>query len=314
MLAILTCACAPAFAPTNYAARNHSAFVAEWDEYVLEAKAGAPRGLQADCVPRRYAATGTFMGTAVLFHGYSACPQQYFGMARLLSAQGYDVILPLNPGHGNALSATPNKRQLSSTTKGMVLCLSGCDGGVDDVDGLPTEPGLYASFVDRINGIMALSTGVRIVAGLSVGASLAAAAGEAIDSNGAPMYSRQLIMSPMLRLHKWINDDAVTVLNDIPIVRSMYTGWPGCYVERETGRAGFCSFQIANGVAARDFGLSTLKRLKAPRGTTVTVLYDNADDVVSTAEVRKLAGTTRSSLDQQGDAGPRRADPTDGSC
>lgn len=178
-----------------------------------------------------------------------------------------------------------------------MLCIKGCIGGVDDVEGLPTEPSTYQPFVQRINRIVALSPGVRLVAGLSLGASLAAAAGEAVDSSGRALYTRQLIINPMLHLHP-LKDIATTALNQNRLTRATFVGIPNCYTERETGRAGFCSYTIANGAAARDFGLSTLARLKAPNGTSVAVLYDEADDVVSTVPIRQLAAKYRAELGQ----------------
>lgn len=271
---------------------NPPGFIAAWNSYVSDTKAGARHGLQSDCIPRRFAATnGTaFRGTAVLFHGFTACPQQYFQLAKLLAATGYDVLLPLLPGHGNTVTGASNqshvqRRQLSMG--GTLFCVAGCLGSIDDVEGLPTEPGGYQMFVDRINAIVLLSSGMRVVAGLSVGASLAAAAGQAVDGSGRALYTRQLILSPMLRLASALEDLTVTTLNRLRLGREFYLGGPGCYAERDAqgGRAGFCSYKFAQGAAARDFGLATLANLTAPNGTTVAVLYDQADDVVSTAKV-----------------------------
>ena len=40
-------------------------------------------------------------GLPVLFHGFSACPQQWDLISPLLAKRGFDVLMPLNPGHGN---------------------------------------------------------------------------------------------------------------------------------------------------------------------------------------------------------------------
>jgi alpha-beta hydrolase superfamily lysophospholipase len=55
-------------------------------------------------VPRHYAPTKRSSGVVVLFHGFSACPQQYDVLGPLIAAEGFDVLLPLTPGHGNALN------------------------------------------------------------------------------------------------------------------------------------------------------------------------------------------------------------------
>lgn len=49
-----------------------------WDAYVRETTSGA--ALQEGCVPKEFSPpTGTkYKGVAILFHGFTACPQQYF--------------------------------------------------------------------------------------------------------------------------------------------------------------------------------------------------------------------------------------------
>merc|ERR1719247_1883204 len=117
-------------------------------------------------MPRRIEATGEYVGTAVLFHGYSACPQQFFAMAPALAAKGFDVLLPLNPGHGNSLDAPE---------PGWVKCLTGCEmpdgseGRRDNTEGIPTSPRQWQAFVDKINDIAKLAPGKRVVAGISIG-------------------------------------------------------------------------------------------------------------------------------------------------
>ena len=53
--------------------------------------------------------------------------------------------------------------------------------------------------------------------------------------------------------------------------------------------AGICTFKVDNAVAAADFGDLTLDNLKMPPNTSVAVLYDQGDPVVSTTSVRALA-------------------------
>ena len=111
-----------------------------------------------------------------------------------------------------------HQRQLSSAGGGTVVCLHGCVGGVDDMSGMPTEPSGYRPFVDRINAIANLSAGERVVGGLSMGANLAAAAGEAVDAAGQPLYTRQLILNPMLHLHL-LQDAALTAFDHNRLAR-----------------------------------------------------------------------------------------------
>ena len=66
------------------ATHQSSALISKWDEYVRDVKAAAPRGLQSDCIPRRFAATSAFVGTAVLFHGFRSAILFRTGRAILL--------------------------------------------------------------------------------------------------------------------------------------------------------------------------------------------------------------------------------------
>ena len=61
-----------------------------------------PEGIQTDCLPKQWPADSsvTYKGTVMLLHGFTACPQQYFETQAYLTAQGYNVLAPLLPGHG----------------------------------------------------------------------------------------------------------------------------------------------------------------------------------------------------------------------
>ena len=128
------------------------------------------------------------------------------------------------------------------------------------------------------------------MAGISLGGGLAAAAGEAhFFGRDAPLYARQLILNPLLQA-RWKEDALVKALNANPLTRFGFVGWgPGCRHERSLGRAGICTFQIANLAAARDFGYNLVSNLTAAKnGADVAVIYDQADPVVRTSTVRKL--------------------------
>lgn len=255
--------------------------VFKWNNYVKETiEISHPYGLQESCVPRRFPATAPYRGTAVLFHGYSACPQQYFYLAPLLNARGFDVLLPLNPGHGDAMNRT--------NIQG--ICFANCSGPLDFNQGVPNTTATYADFVTSINEIMATAAGEKVVAGLSVGGGLAAFAGQALRSGSSEaLYSRQLIMNPILKMSTVEEDLVVVLMGTLPFVRNFFAGWgPGCRRERALGRGGFCTFQTKMCACARDFGWETYKNLEMPYNTQVTVMYDNADPVINTATARGL--------------------------
>ena len=252
-----------------------------WNAYVNNSAAAAKYGLQEACKPRRVAATQPYRGTALLFHGFSACPQQYFALAPLLAAQGFDVLLPLTPGHGNAV----NHSGIPSADH----CIYGCDHveQVDDTTGLPNTTVGYALFVHRMNDIMQHATGERVVAGLSLGGALAAAAA----NSELNIFARTLVMNPLLKLSNALEDYGEQLLDLVPGVRQKYAGWGHeCTMERQHGRAGICTFRVDQAAAARNFGYATLRSMRrAAPGSDVAVIYDHQDNTVSTASARNLS-------------------------
>eukprot|EP00656_Telonema_subtile_P042119 TRINITY_DN4756_c0_g5_i1.p1 TRINITY_DN4756_c0_g5~~TRINITY_DN4756_c0_g5_i1.p1 ORF type:complete len:381 (-),score=92.40 TRINITY_DN4756_c0_g5_i1:113-1255(-) len=267
---------------------------AAWVRYLNHSAVAAKRGLQSGCVPRRFRAQGPYRGMVVLFHGFSACPQQYDDLGPLLAAAGVEVLVPLIPGMGNQFddTAPPAPRWKCP--------LNDCSGALDDVSGLPTAAQGYAEFAAQINAIAQLGAPPRSIAGLSVGGALAAYAGQA-TLNGSALYSRQLIMNPMLVGANKRAEAVLRVLNGNPVSRELWLGWgEGCRRERAMGRAGICTFHVDNTMAAGLFGeRNTLEQLAPVQNASVLVLYDQADPVVDTAAVRRLATKYR----QQGSAG-----------
>jgi len=259
---------------------SQTSFENAWNEYVDSVTIG--NDLQEACVPRKLSAeTETKRGVVVLFHGFSACPQQWDLIAPLLTEKGFDVLMPLNPGHGNSLK-DPGSR---------LRCLYGCDGPTDNVTGFPVIVDEWIDYVNTINNIVSMSSGYHAVGGLSVGGTLAASAGLARNQDGTHIYSRQLIMNPMIELHG-IVDTALSILSHLPYIKDDFVGWgPGCREERANGRGGVCTFKVVNGKAARDFGQGVLSKSSKDLNSTVTtaVLYDRNDPVVNVDYVRKLA-------------------------
>eukprot|EP00316_Scyphosphaera_apsteinii_P004577 CAMPEP_0119319354 /NCGR_PEP_ID=MMETSP1333-20130426/49159_1 /TAXON_ID=418940 /ORGANISM="Scyphosphaera apsteinii, Strain RCC1455" /LENGTH=493 /DNA_ID=CAMNT_0007325739 /DNA_START=352 /DNA_END=1830 /DNA_ORIENTATION=+ len=78
------------------------AYLAAWDEYTSDILA-RPEGVQEACKPMRFPARAPYRGVAVLFHGFTSCPQEMALLAPPLSNHGFDVIMPLNAGHGNSI-------------------------------------------------------------------------------------------------------------------------------------------------------------------------------------------------------------------
>jgi len=190
-----------------------------WKTYTDEVNAevdanGKVVQIQKGCQPIRVpASTPKTLGVVVLFHGYTACPQQFMnfersvdghtetaGLASRLSKAGYDVLLPLLPGHGRMPKVNPKwtagrKDPLPETEANRFPA-------IDDSDGLPAplpsgdqlEGSKYTALVRKMNAIMAKVTPPnRVVGGISVGAVLATQA--TIEAKEKP-YTRALIAAP----------------------------------------------------------------------------------------------------------------------
>jgi len=167
-------------------------------------------------------------------------------------------------------------------------CLFGCSGAVDDSTNLPSDPGAYSSFTDRINSVVALAPGERAIAGLDLGGAIAARAGQEVDAGGVPLYHRQLLVRPLFGLWSLV-DPLVSFIAMVGHGESYFGFGDECQYEREAGRGGLCTFQMRNLAAARDFGAQTLKGLTAARGTEVAVLLAKGDTVVSNNLGREAA-------------------------
>lgn len=259
-----------------------------WSAYLTEVQANATNGLQENCLPRRFPPVGAYRGTALLYHGYSACPQQFDEFAPLLAAAGYDVLVPLIPGMGNHFnnSESPPPRWKCP--------LDDCNGPLDHVEGLPIEPQGYVDFSGSMNAILRLAPAPRVVSGISVGATLAAFGGQEVFQ-GKALYDRQLILNPMLKGADKKEEMELRALNTNPLTRKLWFGWgTGCRKERAGGRAGICTFMVENAMAAGDFGCYiTLGELKAAPNSSVAVLYDQGDPVVLTSSIRDLTAKYR---------------------
>lgn len=101
-------------------------YVEAWNAYARKTKSEAPGAtLQEGCAPLRIEGTKPIKGVVVLFHGYSACPQQYDLLGPEIASRGFDVLLPLNPGHGYA-SVDLVTHTLSLSVVALTSCVCVC--------------------------------------------------------------------------------------------------------------------------------------------------------------------------------------------
>ncbi len=194
--------------------------------------------LQKGCQPFYKLAKGKTVGSVMLFHGFTACPQQYEEIAGLLSNNGYNVFVPLLPGHGK----TPIRVQGKFTDESTKL------PDVKSTD-------IYTNFSRTMGGLLKDEPGTKVAGGLSVGGVIAA---KAILEN-PDVYKRGFLMAPFFNAA-----GSVSLL--LPalggLVPNKEHGWgEGCEKERSLGRAGYCNFKITHVAAVRKFGLDTLKKI-----------------------------------------------------
>jgi len=130
------------------------------------------------------------------------------------------------------------------------------------------------------------------VVGLSLGGGLATAAGATTSPAGTPLFTRQLILNPLLALSNPLADEAVRAAHALPGVRRIKTGWgEGCEKERALGRAGVCQFELEHVAAARDLGAGALAHAHAPGAPERSQLvFDWKDPAVSVGQIQKLYG------------------------
>ena len=238
----------------------------QWTAYVRETTAAK---LQPGCVPFAVAPAPAvpYKGTALLLHGFSACPQQYVEVARRLSGEGYAVLVPLMPGHGRAYTTAPGAA--TDATDQVV----GDDKFRD-----------YGVFAKRMAGIVAAAApGKHVVMGLSVGGAVAASA--AIQSPGT--FSRVLLMNTFFDIASDFAALLTPVLSDIA-PSYPYSWGPKCEEQRKLGRAGFCQFRITNLRAVQHFGQETLANVGKIAGSVQVVGVED-DPAASTRAIAQAA-------------------------
>ncbi len=236
-----------------------------WNQYVNQVRSTGK--IQKGCTPFYKKAEGNVTGSVMLFHGYSACPQQYEELSALLSKQGFNVFVPLLPGHG--------KQQIQVDGK-----------TIDDSAQLPETDSIniYDNFAKNIGSILKDEPGTKVVAGLSVGGALAAR----VMLYHSDIYDRALLMAPFFNAAAPVNV-LLPALGAIVPNRRMSWG-EGCEKQRQGGRAGYCNFKIGNVAAVRKFGLETLKQV-ANINKPVQITGVEKDPAASNSAIAEAART-----------------------
>ena len=255
-----------------------------WNHYVSTLQG---LKLQPGCSPKRFSppAGVAVKGTAILLHGFSACPQQYFEWANMLTQKGFEVLLPLLPGHGHQ----------------QVL------PGADDHYDVPNLDNWqeYDEFADQINFIAQAAPGIKVIGGLSVGAAVV------VDAvNKAPdLYDRELIISPYFESANhfdipntnfhWAPIKTVLTAEEVTGALADYPmDWgDSCVEQMKLGRHGLCQFDVGNIGAITKFGKSVLKATHPVSHTETQVIFVEEDTVADNGDqismVRKLGDTPK---------------------
>lgn len=236
--------------------------------------------LQKDCIPRLFhSKTGTVKGVIVLFHGYTACPQQFFSWAEKLSNESIEVLLPLQPGHGYNMQ-----------------------NGKDVIDALPDNTNyqiVYSKYVENINEVMrAYPPNIeKYVGGISLGATIAT------DTlNHAPkLYDRAIIVTPsfdfsnlLARISLFFVSSLakIPLLDGFPPIKTILNssqGWgEACEYERREGRAGNCDFLAKHAVGMHEYGRKVADEIRQDIKTRTQFIMVEEDKAVMNSTIVKV--------------------------
>ncbi|MFN8671239.1 MAG: alpha/beta fold hydrolase [Candidatus Sericytochromatia bacterium] len=207
-----------------------------WEEHLSQVKYSGE--IQKGCEPILKKAEGKALGSVVLFHGYSACPQQFNKIADILAKKNYNVFVPLLPGHGKTQVKVSGKL-------------------IDDSSGLPETSSvyLYDNFAHSIGALLKDEQGSKVVSGLSVGGVVATK----VMLDYPEVYDRGILFAPFFNASGVLSALIPAVNTIVPNKRMSWGN--ECEFKRTLGRAGYCDFKIENIAAARKFGTETLKHV-----------------------------------------------------
>ncbi len=230
--------------PTNQAQMGQPEAVFDaWKQHIAEEADG--KSLQPGCEPTHFSPKiGTpSKGIVVLYHGFTACPQQFYDVSEKLADLGYDVFLPLMPGQGRM---PLDEKDSSGVAK-------------DNLADLPADLNTEAIVrqAATMNKLAAAGTGIKVIGGLSGGGGLAT--GTAIE--GKEVWNRAIFMAPFYKFRLALG----------PLTAFMDQIYPGfttnydkqCKADRGVRgkRNGVCSVTVSAMRTMLQYGLDYRKRL-----------------------------------------------------
>ena len=204
------------------------------------------QSIQPDCKPEKHSAVGPLKGSIILLHGFTGCPQQFSSAGQELSQYGFNVYIPLLPGHGYA--------------------------GLEGYRGLPSQKAsakIFNKFISDLEKLITQEdTPQKMIGGVSFGATLAAAA---ITKPGSP-FKRALLITPVFGLNQpTTNNNSYYAVKtpvseiDPKLAQKTTLGWgEDCVYETSIGRSGYCRYTIDSLLAITSYGESLVgKKLEA---------------------------------------------------
>lgn len=255
----------------------------------------APDSIQGQCLPRVHKPpSGTpVTGAVLIYHGYTACPDQVMWLADRLASEGLVVYSPLTTGHGYEFEAQCNAPGRN--------CVNG-----DNNAHMPTSGAQYDAFVTTTYEAfkkdvadLHLPSDAHVgVFGLSVGASLATRSLILDAETGNKIFTNGVIGSPWLGL-------TAPEIQGAQIYPENPHGWGNfCHVnQRNNGRGGQCYFRLKNLGAANEFAESfvdtKVSLIEAPIFDAVLVSADGAWRNGKAAKVIRDAGHIGSDAEQR---------------
>lgn len=246
----------------------------KWNDYIQSVDFSE---LQKECYPKRYPAKGKYKGVAVFYHGFSACPQQFWDLAQLVSAEGYEVYLPLLPGHGMKKTQATSQGTSPQSTNSQDADHTQPQEKIkllDNSSKLPRREDWmrYTELSDLMTKMVRFEPAQRLMAGLSVGGALATHS--ALTDKYSGTWTRSLILAPMYQPLKDPLNQVTEVLGFLPILKWVGHGWgEGCEKDSLQApqtpgnngfvRGGFCNFKIENLNAISWLGKQSLELIRS---------------------------------------------------
>lgn len=284
--------------------------------------------IQESCTPQILQPTDAMhtRGTVIMLHGFTACNQQFLDWAEQLMQEGYYVVLPLLPAHGIDFGTKYTDKEGSLLAKeseiyeefarDMVELAENAPGPDKIIVGLSVGgaiatkatligdglfdksiilspflaiPGTYSSNTNDEELLLTLNEELSVLESALLGLA---------DVSALDMSTIwQTIEAGMLSVVGKIGRDAVKVLRAAAVVPTIDVGWgDACELERNSGRAGYCNFEVQHIFAVDQFGERTLLALESitslnTRIQIIGVENDGGADSLAVKELANLMNT-----------------------